>query len=170
MFTLDRITDPQVRTRLQIEYLIARQVVEDCIAAGYAIVVQNGEPEESEPFTTSEEALAYMFDTDQDDLILERPVGNYQRLWIRLQYGEPDSTSIIWDYSVLLEALLQPALRLAEDPVGSLLKDKERLDKLQAHPTDYDLGVPCWELGARETGRTLLEGPDIRVAIDKEWN
>lgn len=45
-------------------------------------------------------------------------------------------------------------------------EDRERLDWLQSHPTDFDRGVPIWQLGARESGRVVLEGPSLRAAID----
>ena len=178
MFTPQNYAD-SVRHRGYVEYLIACEVVRVCLAEGYIISVQNGDSEQG-PFGTAKEVLKAMFETDEDELACWLPKDNFHAPsgWVKLVYGN-NGYDVISDCSASVEPLISHFWASDYDPFAPLVKDRERLDKLQAHPTDWDMierpngqvvRTPVWDLGDRESGRIQLEGPSIRDAIDKEWN
>jgi hypothetical protein len=97
--------------RQEIERQIARKVISDALAAGYAIDVFDGEDYPLKKSTDAEAIFAAMFSTDDDRLFLRKDdkiVG-----WVWFIYGE-SGWDVINNYTVNLEDVLKGASELAE--------------------------------------------------------
>lgn len=102
-----------VKSRQRIERTIARRVVLDAIAAGFALNVNNGgdTSELPAPSKKVKEVLAAMFATDDEHLLLykdDKRVG-----WVYLVYGN-DGWDVVSDYTVNLEKVMEGANQLAD--------------------------------------------------------
>jgi hypothetical protein len=93
-----------------VEKRIAEQCARDLIAAGFTVVVDDGE-EWSKPFATAKEIVEAMFSTDEDFLIPYKD-GKKQG-WVRFIYGN-DGPDVINDYTVNLEPVLAKTFALAD--------------------------------------------------------
>jgi hypothetical protein len=95
----------------ELERLIARQIVEDAIAAGYEIDVNDGEETTLQYSTNRDDVLAAMFSTDCDQLTLYTGAGSLADLGIVDKRRRVGSIFLIWgnghdvvsDYSDNLE-------------------------------------------------------------------
>ena len=97
--------------RQEIERQIARKVIDDALAAGYAIDVFDGEEDAIENSTDAEAIIAAMFSTDDDRLYFRKE--NEVIGWVWFIYGN-SGWDVISDYTVNLEELLKGASALAE--------------------------------------------------------
>jgi hypothetical protein len=89
-------------------------LVEDCLAAGYALGVNDGEETTLEDSTDEEKIFAAMSTTDEDFLILNKRDEAGEILdkgWIRLVYG--NDGYVISNYTVNLEPIVDGG-RVAE--------------------------------------------------------
>jgi hypothetical protein len=86
----------------QIERLIINRLIDDILATGSAISVNDGEETVLKNSTDKAAILAAMFSTDEDYLITSAPQG----AWIRLIYG--NGVDVISDHAVRLSYILEP--------------------------------------------------------------
>src|SRR5882724_2820009 len=97
--------------RQELEHEIARKVIADALAAGYAIDVFDGEDYPLTKSTDPEAIFSAMFSTDDDRLFFRKDdkiVG-----WVWFIYGE-NGWDVINDYTVNLEDVLKGASELSE--------------------------------------------------------
>ena len=110
---------PQVKARQQIERAIVSRVVEDILAAGYFLNVENGgdEPELFYNTHIAADVLRVMFATDDEYLTVHKIIKGTDRVrrvgWVHFVYGN-DGWDVINDYTVNLESVLEPTMELAE--------------------------------------------------------
>jgi len=102
-----------VKMRQRVERAIARRVILDALAAGYALNVNNGgdEHELPAPSTKVKEVLGAMFATDDEHLMFYKEgkrVG-----WVWFIYGN-SGYDVVSDYTCNLEDVMQGADALAD--------------------------------------------------------
>ena len=105
-----------VETRQKIERQIARSTAKDLIAAGYSVVVFDGEEIALEASKDVGAIIAAMFSTDEDYLFAMTPTegGAMARAgWVRFIYGN-DGWDVINDYTTNLETALAATTALAD--------------------------------------------------------
>lgn len=104
----------KIETRQKIEREIVTRVVNDALAEGFAIQIDNGgdDCEFEHPSHNQQEILSHLFATDDEKLFLYR--GYAYRGFIQFIYGN-DGTDVIADHtaSVELEQMLAGAYKLA---------------------------------------------------------
>lgn len=96
----------------QVEKLIAKRVIADALAAGFALGVNDGEETVLENSTNPDAVLAAMFSTDDDHLLFYKDgkrVG-----WVRFIYGN-SGYDVVNDYTVNLEPVMVGATKLADE-------------------------------------------------------
>jgi len=116
-----------IKMRQRIERMIARRVVLDCIAAGYALNVNNGGDthELPAPSRSVKEVLGAMFATDEEYLTVYKLVKNrrdprpdmdsWKNIgWVWFVYGDGDGSTVVSDYTVNLEPVMKGASELAD--------------------------------------------------------
>jgi hypothetical protein len=106
---------PEIRRRQEIEKRIVTKVVDDLLAAGYALNVDDGGEDPfvfDHPLTSREQILGALINTDEDYLYAFK--GKDQVGWVRFVYGN-DGWDVICDYIVNLEAALKGAHDLVEE-------------------------------------------------------
>lgn len=102
---------PSIKRRIRVEETIAKAVIKDLLAAGYAISVDNGGDEFELTCSTDENAiLAEMSATDDEHLYVHRMEGdkfNKRQTcgWVYFVYGN-DGWDVVNDYTVNLESAL----------------------------------------------------------------
>lgn len=107
--SLKDVASPVVRHRMAVERRIVLALIDQALAEGYELSVNDGE--EQHPWTTDRAAVvADIMNTDEDRLYLRK---NHQTAWVFLVYGN-EGWTVICDYSTSLEALLEPVNKLAE--------------------------------------------------------
>lgn len=94
------------------EKRIVGKLVEDLLAAGMSITIDDGEDTPLRNSTDAEAIFAALGSTGEDYLIVDAPNGPRQR-WVRLIWG--NDVDVISDYHVCLERWLQGANALAND-------------------------------------------------------
>lgn len=102
--------------RLRIERRIARQAIEDLLAAGYQVAVFDGEEIALEASTDVQAIMAAMFGTEEDYLLAMSPDegGKMQRAgWVRFIYGN-EGWDVIQDYTTNLETVLTATNAIAD--------------------------------------------------------
>jgi hypothetical protein len=97
--------------RQEIERQIARKVIADALAAGYAIDVFDSEEYAIEKSTDPEAIIKAMFSTDDDRLYFHKD--GKQAGWVLFIYGN-SGWDVISDYTVNLEDLFKGASELSE--------------------------------------------------------
>jgi hypothetical protein len=103
-----------VKMRQKVEREIVTKVIECLLAAGFLIQVNDGEEDVTDRIKDSEAILAAMFSTDEDLLFVSIPDNDgVASRWIHFIYGN-DGYDVIHDYTVNLEAVIKPAVELAE--------------------------------------------------------
>lgn len=100
-----------MQTPKDIERLLMEQVVDDLLAAGYLVSVNDGEETTVTESTDRAEILDAMRSTDEDYLLARLP-GVKRNSWVRLIYG--NGADLISDFNVSLEGVLANANALAE--------------------------------------------------------
>jgi hypothetical protein len=95
-----------VKMRQEVERKIAEALINQALAAGYQISVDNGEDEESGVWDTSEEILASMFQTDEDRLYMWKDGDRFG--WVYFVYGN-DGWDVISDYTTNLDHIMSDA-------------------------------------------------------------
>lgn len=99
--------------RCRIEREIATKIVDDALAAGYSISVDNGGDEyEIKESTDKNAILAVMFATDEERVILSKD-GKHHSGWVYLVYGN-DGWDVVCDYSTNIKDVLAGADVLAD--------------------------------------------------------
>lgn len=106
MSTLER----KITMRQKLERKIARALILQGLAAGYAIVVDNGE-EETPPLDSVTKILKAMFATDEEHLRFFKD-GKYIG-WVFFVYGN-DGWDVINDYTINLEPIMTGANRISD--------------------------------------------------------
>lgn len=101
------------KMRIHVERQIARRVVLDAIAAGYALNIDNGGEgvELPTPSIKVKEVLGAMFAADDDRLMFYKG-GKYVG-WVLFIYGN-DGYDVVSDYTVNLESVMKGASALAD--------------------------------------------------------
>jgi hypothetical protein len=100
------------QTIRDIEARIMRKVIEDALAAGYALGVHDGESKTVANSRDPEAIFAALRTTDEDFLMFtlgDKPVG-----WVFFVYGN-DGHDVINDYTTSLEPVMVEAERLADE-------------------------------------------------------
>lgn len=102
------------KTSEQIEVEIATKLIDDALAAGFTIDVNDGEDTPLENSTDKAAILAAMRSTDEDYLILKKAIGANKFLagWVRFVFG--NECSVISDYTMNIEAVVKGAEALAD--------------------------------------------------------
>ncbi|MEH2517386.1 hypothetical protein V1279_002959 [Bradyrhizobium sp. AZCC 1610] len=101
----------------EIERQIARRIIDDALAAGFAIDVYDGGDFAIEKSTDADAIFSAMFSTDDDRLYMHKDGKQVGSVW--LIYGE-SGWDVITDYSMSIDDLLQGALKLSEELEGKL--------------------------------------------------
>lgn len=100
------------KRRIALEKTIARRVVKDALAAGYALGIENGgDSFELENCAEFKKVVAEMFATDEEYLLfykLEKRVG-----WVRFVYGN-EGWDVMADWTVNIEPVLAGANEIAD--------------------------------------------------------
>jgi len=99
------------KLRHELERRIATQAIEDLIAAGYTIDVNDGEETTLKASSDRDAVLTAMFTTDEDWLYVNKDRNRIG--WIRFVYGN-DGFDVISDYTVNLEDVLTNTHALAD--------------------------------------------------------
>lgn len=110
-------------TRLvEVERLIATKIIEDALAKGYLITVNNGGDEDEIYQSNEKEAiLENMFSADEDELSFYWVKNTAARIgWVKLVYGN-DGYDVINDY--LVNDIMTSVLKGAEDLTQQLEKE-----------------------------------------------
>lgn len=102
-----------IKRRQFIEKKIATKFVNDALAAGYTIGIDNGGDDLEYKGTDKKKILSEMFATDEEHLYVFKPNQNKPFGWVYFIYGEC-GWDVINDYTVNLESLLTETLALAE--------------------------------------------------------
>ena len=106
--------DPEVAARQAVERQIVERVVDDALAAGFLLSVDNGGYDFEILLSSDRTAvLAEMFATDEEYLYLYRKNQQYAGS-VYLVYGN-DGWDVICDHSVALTDLLAGASALADE-------------------------------------------------------
>jgi hypothetical protein len=102
--------------RQEIERAIVERVVDDALAAGCWLNVDNGGDNMELEFPTSEkhEIMKALFATDDDRLYLFKPGNKRATGWVWFIYGN-SGWDVISDYTTNLEELLAGANKLSDD-------------------------------------------------------
>jgi len=103
---------PKVRARQAVEVSIAAQIIDDVLAHGKTISVNEGEETTLSNSHNKQQILAAMFTTVEDTLIINNRDGSYLG-WISLIYGN-SGWDVIHDYTSNLEPFIKNANALAE--------------------------------------------------------
>ena len=104
-----QIVDARRRAEALAERAVVLKLVDTLLAAGFEFAVDDGE--ERHPWTTDRAAvLDAILNTDEDVLHVRKDGRNG---WVLLVYGN-SGWDVICDYSVWLEAALEPVTALAE--------------------------------------------------------
>ena len=93
------------------ERLIVGKIVDDVLAAGAVITVNDGEEDTLSLSSDREAIFAALSSTDEDYLFVTQVTGKVS--WVRLVWG--NDCDVISDYQIRLEALLAGANALAEE-------------------------------------------------------
>ncbi len=101
----------QLQQRKDLEKKIAKQLLVDGIAAGYTIVVNNGETK-SEKSTDVEYLLSEMFATDEERLIFYKEDKRFG--WVFLVYGN-GGWDVIADYTTNLQHIMANCERISDE-------------------------------------------------------
>lgn len=104
------------KMRREVETKIARAAAEAVIAAGFSIIVNDGEEDVTGRLADVDQVLAAMFTTDEDYMVVCQRAGQVagsQHGWIRFIYGN-DGWDVINDYTTNLGAVLKPVNELAD--------------------------------------------------------
>lgn len=105
-----------VKMRQEVEKKILRSAAEAVIAAGFSIIVNDGEKDATERLADVDAVMAAVCSTDEDYFVVckrTKRVANSQFGWIRFIYGN-DGWDVINDYTTNLEDILKPTIALAE--------------------------------------------------------
>lgn len=109
------IEDPTVRARVIMERKIVTKLIDNALAAGYTLRVDQGacnDPEEyTDPTTDRAAVIDAIMECDEDRLFYEKD--GYNAGWVFLVYGN-DGWDVICDYSIFLEDHLKPVLDYCE--------------------------------------------------------
>lgn len=93
----------------EVEEKIIGKLVDDALAAGYTIKVNNGE-EYFGPFSNKEDVFGELFSVDDEHLALYS--GETRKGWVFLVHG--NGLDVISDYSVGIESIVAGANKLAD--------------------------------------------------------
>lgn len=106
------------RRVVEMESLVIGRAIQDLLAAGYAISVDDGGDELAlQPSTDAKAILEALFSVDQEHLCVSK-VGTSFRGWVFLVHGN-DGWDVISDYTTNLEEALQGTNALA-DALGDI--------------------------------------------------
>jgi uncharacterized protein YcgL (UPF0745 family) len=100
-----------IQNRQRIEREIVSAALECFIAQGFKVQVDNGE-EYSEPFSSVEETLKNMFQTDEEYVYVLNTTGR-KIGWVQFVYGN-DGWDVICNYTTNLEKYLTMAQEVSE--------------------------------------------------------
>lgn len=101
-----------VKARQHVEREIAKALIKEALAAGYAISVNNGgEEDEIEPSTDADIILAAMFATDDEKLhYWKRTEDGWKHVgWVWLVYGNDGGENVISDHTTNLSTIMASA-------------------------------------------------------------
>jgi hypothetical protein len=101
--------------RQEVERKIAAAFINQALAAGFTISIDNGgdEDEETKPSNNQDEILAGMFQTDEEHLYVWNPTNGKRVGWVFFVYGN-DGWDVISDYSVNMEPLMSEANKISD--------------------------------------------------------
>lgn len=102
------------RTRAEMESMIAEQVIDDLLAAGLTITVNDGDGDVLEHSWDKRLILDAMFTTDEDYLKAYLPGQARWSGWVRLIYGNCGH-DVVSDYTTNLKETLAASTKLADD-------------------------------------------------------
>jgi len=94
------------KLEIELEKKICEKVVDCILDAGYFVTVNNGEEDVLEYSLDKYEIMNAVGSTDQDNFILSKEGEVFK--YIGFNWGEVEE--VIFDYSVELEPIIQPAL------------------------------------------------------------
>lgn len=103
-----------IEKRRGIERRIVKKAVEDLIACGYMLSVNNGgDEDELVDSSDVDDVLSVMFAADEDTIYAKREISPEKVGWVHFVYGN-DGHDVIQDYTVDLVTFLSEAEKLAD--------------------------------------------------------
>lgn len=106
------MSNASLKTRQEMERLIRERVVDELLAAGFMLNVNNGGDDNELPAMTTDRlaVLAVMDKTDDEHLLVE---DSHTSGWVYFVYGN-DGWDVVSDYTTNLERYLTASDALAE--------------------------------------------------------
>jgi hypothetical protein len=109
--TYDQLA-PAVVARKAIEKRVITEAIDQLLAAGFSLGVNDGEETTLKHSVNKKHVLRALFTTDEDYLLVYLSITGRQIGWVRLVYGN-DGWDVINDYTTNLEPQLASAEALA---------------------------------------------------------